>query len=101
VTIPGFDWVRQIDTVSASGAVTTSQRYIRYDTSGGAIVPDLPPVATVTPYTIYSHEKYVAGNTLTLDPDGSEEIDGASTLVVSDRVDIYTDGTAWYVQSGG
>lgn len=96
VRIPGLDWQIQIDTVNTSGSVSTGQRYVQSDTTSGAVTLDLPAVGGVVVNTIYSYEKTGGGNALTLDGDSSEEIDGSTTLIVTGRTDIYTDGTAWY-----
>lgn len=61
----------------------------------------LPAVATAGDGFFF----YVMGDggAVTLDPDGSETIDGASTLVVADEetVAVFCDGTAWYAKALG
>lgn len=85
-------------TKTANYTVTTSDRLIYADTSGGHITLALPAAASVTPNTVYSFEKTAAANVLTLDGDGSELINGSATLALTalrSRADLISNGTAW------
>lgn len=96
ITIPAFDWVRQVNTENSTTTITTSERYTESDTTGGAVVLTLPAAAAVEPNTLFGFSKTGGANALTLDGDGSEEINGNTTLVVTGRVDIQSDGvSAW------
>lgn len=59
-----------------------------FDTSGGAIVPVLPPNAANAGKTYLVHLK-VAGNDLTITADGTDTIEGSATFVL-DIVGQYT-----------
>ncbi len=91
-----------IQTANKTGnfTVTTSTRHLTADTSGGSITFALPAVAGVTANTVFSFVKTSASNTMTLDPNASETINGASTYAVTanySRVDVYSNGSQWIV----
>lgn len=95
-----IDCILQTVTKSANATITTSERFVYVDTSGGSRTMTLPAVAGVTAYTVYSFLKSSASNSMILDGNGSELIAGATThtsTALNARVDIYTDGIAWYV----
>jgi hypothetical protein len=72
---------------------------VRVTTTGGNVTLTLPPAATVVGYRV-DVKKITAANTLTLDGDGSETIDGAATLAWTVQYQSYTvvsDGTAWSI----
>jgi len=99
VVFPFHDLILQSTTVSANHTVGLAERFIYGDTSAGNVTLTLPPAATATTYSIYSSQKYASANSLILDGDGAELIDGASTKTLTDlygQLDFYTDGTAWY-----
>lgn len=78
---------------------TTSERFTHNDTSSGNITDSLPAVADVSPFSIYSGDKTSAAHSYIIDPDGSEKINGSSTLTLTAqyaRVDFYTDGVGWF-----
>lgn len=99
VTFNLTDCILQAVSKTANYSRTTSDRLINYDTTSGNITDALPAAATVTPDTIYTAIKTAAANTLTINPDGSEQIQNASTLALTAlyaRADFYSDGTAWH-----
>lgn len=70
------------------------------DASGGAVTVDLPAAASSDAaagrtVTILNSG---ASNNVTIDPDGSETIDGGATLALTpgDSVVIVCDGTGWF-----
>lgn len=88
----------QTTSKSANYTVTASDRLISVDSTSGSVTLTLPAAASVNPYTVFSAIKTVAANTLTIDPNGSETINGASTLALTARwarVDFYSTGTLW------
>ena len=104
VTIPLWDCQWQITTINSSGSVTTSQHYVQSNTSGGSVTLDLPALAGVVENVVYSFEKMASANSLVLNPDGSETIDGASTKTLTangSRVDIVKSGSAWVTVKSG
>ncbi len=88
-------------------AVTTTLTANDYDLlvigATGAVTVNLPAVATTQPGRFYRIYKDAAAQTITLDPNGSELIDGgASTTLASGAIHakgIVSDGTAWYTVS--
>lgn len=100
VRFPLSALVLQAATKTGNFTVTTSTRLLYADTSGGSITFALPALAGVTANTVYSFQKVSASNSLVLNPDGSETIEGASTYTLTAnyaRVDIYSDGSEWKV----
>lgn len=67
--------------------------------SGGAITVNLPPAANYRGVVYLVKKTDSGGNTVTLDGDGAETIDGAATLVLSAAYEakrIVSNGTAWF-----
>jgi len=88
--------------VTTSGNVVSGDYLILANAAGGAITLNLPPAALV-PGRIYVIKRINSGaNTVTVDANGSETIDGALTHVLSPQwnaITIISDGTAWYIIS--
>ena len=99
IVFPLWNCVLQSATKTANFTVTTSTRLLYADTASGSITFALPAVAGVNANTVFSFVKTASANNMVLDPSGSETIENASTLTVTaqyERVDVYTDGSAWY-----
>lgn len=99
VTFPLTDCTLETANKTSNFTVTTSTHHLTATTSGGSVTFALPAVAGVTAYVPYSFIKLSSANSMILDPNSTEQIAGASTLTVTtqyERVDIYTDGSAWY-----
>jgi hypothetical protein len=117
--VPSTDWIKLnaqlrgvIRTVTTDGrnAIRTENSstllgllspftLVKVDTSGGNVTLTLPPASSVTGYEV-KVKKMTAANTLTLDGDGSETIDGAATLAWTVQYQSFTvvsDGTAWSI----
>jgi hypothetical protein len=117
--VPSTDWIKLnaqlrgvIRTVTTDGrnAIRTENSstllgllspftLVKVDTSAGNVTLTLPPAAAVTGYEV-KVKKMTAANTLTLDGDGSETIDGAATLAWTVQYQSFTvvsDGTAWSI----
>ena len=100
VRFPLSNLIKQSATKTSNFTVTTSTRLLVGDTTSGDITFALPALAGVTVNTVFSFEKSAAANSLILDPNSSELINGASTYTLTAqyaRVDIYSDGSAWQV----
>lgn len=85
-------------TKSTNVTINADERLVLVDTSGGNRTITLPNANGPQPYTPFSFVKQSASNTLTIDGAGSETIDGATTATLTalnQRIDIYSDGTAW------
>jgi hypothetical protein len=81
----------------------TDSAFHLVDTASGTVTVTLQPAATMTNKTL-SFKKIVAANSMILDGNGSETIDGATTKSLSDRwswVTIISNGTNWFILSLG
>ena len=70
------------------------------DAIAGAITIDLPPAADMSGKTVDIKKIDSSINSVTLDGDGSETIDGSLTQVLTtqyDEITVLSDGTAWYI----
>ena len=89
--------------VSKTGTytATTSDRTILCDASGGAFDIDLPTAASASGHILTIKKVDSSGNAVSIDPNGTELIDGSSTSVslVSQwqAYTIHSDGTSWFV----
>lgn len=100
----GSVW-KPIRTVSTTTTAAVTDYTILVDASGGAVTINLPAVATLfnSPTgAVFVIKKIDASvNTVTVDGDGSETIDGATTQVLLAQWNSYTiqsNGTAWFIQ---
>jgi len=88
------------NSVSYTEAGTTGFKTSLCDATGGAIVVTLPLVASATGL-IYTVKKIdSSANTVTLDGNGVETIDGVTTQVISaqyDSLTITSDGSTWWI----
>ena len=89
-----------VNSVMANYTATASDRVILCDATGNSITVSLPSASGITGrvYTIKRIDS--SANTVTIDPDGSETIDGASTYSLSsqwDFVTIVSDGSNWVI----
>jgi hypothetical protein len=70
------------------------------DTTAGTITLNLPAASGRTGKFYIIHRKAGTTNSITIDPNAAETINGATTLTVSTTahsdVYIFTDGTSWY-----
>ena len=98
VTTDGRNAIRSVSGSTLLGLLTPFT-LVKVDTSGGNVTITLPPASSVTGYEV-KVKKMTAANTLTLDGDGSETIDGAATLAWTVQYQSFTvvsDGTAWSI----
>lgn len=96
----GFDTVTFRTVTGAATITTVSDNVLLADASGGAVTVALPAAADVTGRQFTIKKIDATGNTVTLDPDGAETIDGSATLVITvqhtSRV-VASDGTQWWI----
>lgn len=92
---------RSFAEVNANATVTYPQRVVLADSTSAAVTVTLPTAASYKGKDIFV--KQVAGsNTVILDGDGSEQIDGANTYTVTNTyasVHIFSDGSDWHILS--
>lgn len=86
---------------SISSNTTLSDAYVYLvDCTGGAITVTLPPAADCTSREYVIKKSDVSGNTITIEGDGAETIDGALNKTVSNQYNYYavkSNGSAWYI----
>lgn len=86
--------------VAASGAILTTDSIILADSTAGAVTITLPPAATANGRVFVVKRVNAGANNVTVDPFGSETIDGAATNVLSTQwayVRFVSNGTAWFI----
>ncbi len=92
------DHVRTVTTTPVT--LSVQDKGLVVDATGGAATVNLPAAATV-PYKIYRvKKKDSGGNTVTVDPNGAELIDGISTFVLTAQnqaITFQSDGTEWWI----
>lgn len=88
-----------ITTITSATFTASVARTILADTTSNAITITLPPAANV-PNRTYRIKLLSAANAVTIDGDGSETIDKATTQVINislDSIDLQSDGTEWWL----
>lgn len=96
-------WVFAGGITSATTTATltvTSPTTLLADATSAAFTVNLPTAATAAGQTFNIKKIDSSANTVTIDPNGAETIDGASTLVLNTQwqsAQIQSNGTAWYV----
>lgn len=91
---------RTIATKIASYSATTSDDVLLCDATAGAIIIGLPAVATSSGKVLVIKKIDATANTVTIDGNLGELIDGAATQVISAQwtaIEIVCNGTAWYI----
>jgi hypothetical protein len=98
-TLSGPKWTRTTITATSYTALDTDT-IILCDTTSNAITINLPAASGRDGKFYLIHRKAGTSNTITIDPNGAETINGSATLAVATSIPssalIYTDGTAWY-----
>jgi len=103
VSTPAFSSVRLSSrTVAATTTATTSDSTIRCNAAAGAITVNLPAAASCAGLVLAVKKIDASANTVTVDPAGTEVIDGATTMGLSSQwqaLEIQSNGTSWDVLS--
>lgn len=88
-------------TKTADYTATLDDFVILVDASGASRTITLPTAASATQHGFYIKMTAQAGaNTVTVDPNGAELVDGAATYVLTvlyEAVLVVSDGSAWYL----
>jgi hypothetical protein len=99
-TVKGTGMMQNILTKTANYTLLSSDFTILFDATGGNLTATLQAAASHAGRVYIIKKIDASGNTVTIDANGSETIDGATTNVLSAQwqtVRIQSDGTAWYV----
>lgn len=89
-----------IGSKSANYTITASDFILLGDASAGAFTFTLPAASGVSKKRYHIKKIDSSGNTITIDGNGAETIDGAITKVLSvqyESITIVSDGTSWWV----
>ncbi len=93
-----------VATKTAAYTVGADDYVLLADASGGAFTITLPPAAERPGRVVVVKKIDASGNAVTLDGDGSETIDGATTKALSAQwqtLMVQADGAAWFVLAAG
>lgn len=89
-----------IDNGDSPYTVVAADYTILVDASGGAVTVTLPAASSSLGRVLSIKAIDVSGGSVTIDGDGSETIDSATTQVISAQYDVITvqcDGTQWWL----
>lgn len=89
----------QITTTTISLLLDGTHHTVLADATGGAIVITLPPAATAANRVYVIKKIDVSANTVTIQGNGAELIDGANTQVLATQYlarQVQSNGTAWW-----
>ena len=102
-TVEVLDQSARYDVQTISATATLGLTYpatlVLGDTTAGNITVTLPAARTVPGFRV-EIKKLVAANTLTVDGNGSETIDGSATLTITPQYtsrSIICDGSGWWI----
>ncbi len=92
-----------INVVTKTGdyTITTTDDVILADASSGAFTVTLPTAAGIKGRVYDTKKTDSSGNTVTLDGNGSETIDGATTQVIKAQyttITVFSDGSNWHIR---
>lgn len=100
---PAFSSIRlNTRAVTANTTATSNDSTIRGNATAGAITVALPAAASVLGLLLIVKKTDASANVVTVDPAGSETVDGALTVGLSSQyqsVEIQSNGTSWDVLS--
>lgn len=98
-------WPVQAAKITTYNMVATDlHQWVTADTSGGAFSINLLAAATAGDGFAVGVKLLVAGNTLTLDGNASETIDGVTTYTMDSQYEaviLVCDGSNWHIMAGG
>lgn len=86
--------------VSANTSASTSDDLITVDASGGSRTVNLPALASNQSMRLFVKKIDSSGNAVVIDPNGTEMIDGASTLSITTQyvsVTLVAGATEWHI----
>lgn len=87
-------------TVTSAVSVDGTYGFYLCNATSGAITVSLPPAAAYSGYRFYIKKVDATANTVTIDGDGAETIDGAATQVIAVPMlclTVVSDGSNWWI----
>lgn len=87
-------------TKTANYTALSTDQVILVNATGGNVTIALPAAATVAGHVYYIKKIDSSGNSVIIDPNGAETIDGASTVTTTTQYESFTivsDGVAWFI----
>lgn len=87
-------------TITTDTTLTSSDYLVLVDATAGNVIVTLPASDTKEGYQIIVKKIDVSVNTVTIEPDGSETIDGAANKVLTTQFEVVrtaSDGATWWV----
>lgn len=103
VGLTGADGVAQVPTETATSGSTTpaaATGLVLADATAGNVTVNLPPAASNADRVLHVKRIDATANTVTIDGDGAETIDGATTASLAvqyESVTLGCDGTEWWI----
>jgi hypothetical protein len=85
--------------MDATGNAEVADYLLLVDATAGAVTVNLPPAVDAYGALLVVKKVDASGNAVTLDADGSETIDGATTTALAaqyDKVSVACDGVTWW-----
>lgn len=95
----GAEVVEAIATKTANYTATVHDTTILCDATAGAVTVALPAASTMTGRTLNVKKIDASANAVTIDPNGAELVDGASTKDTTTQwvnIPVVSNGTAWF-----
>lgn len=100
VTVAGYLQERTLQSKSADYTLLGTDSGTLVDANGGAVTITLPAANTMTNLTYHIKKTDATTNSVIVDGNGSETIDGGSTATLTNQyesITIISDGSAWWV----
>jgi hypothetical protein len=91
-------------TVTGTTSVASPNNLYLCNTTGSGFSMNLPTAASSVGYKVKFKNKWATGNNATVVPNGSDNIEGSNTSVIlapGDYLELYSDGTQWWMISQG
>lgn len=89
-----------VRTLTSSDTLGYDDYFVMCNAAGGAITVSLPAAASWSGMAYLVKKTDASGNLVTIDPNGSETIDGQSTLTIEVQYAAYwivSDGSEWFI----
>ena len=86
--------------ISSDTTINVSSKVVLVDTSSGDVTVTLPPVAQTARKEYHIKKDDASSNVVTVDPSGSETIDGETTETIIGSytsLRLYSTGTKWVI----